>query len=352
MPYDVLDRLEREIDELGRRGLGPEDWCRAADQLLRRVVPFDSSCWQTNDPTTSLITGHVTLNLPTLPDGFALVAANEYLAEDVNRFADLARAPVPVGVLSQATEGRPERSMRWREYMRPGGLDHELRIALVDRGQCWGSVMLLRSHGRADFEADVVETIGRLDPALARGIRRAVMSAEAGHDGASAPGLIMLDRAGSLDTLTRSGRAWLDRLQLHLVGVERIPPVLSAVAASARAHGSARARTRTADGQWLVLHSALLAEDPLGRVSVIVEPPRPDELLPLVSAAYGLTDRERTVTNLVLRGRSTQQIARALAVSPYTVQEHLTSVFDKVGVRSRGELVGQVFMRHCLPGIG
>ena len=29
----------------------------------------------------------------------------------------------------------------------------------------------------------------------------------------------------------------------------------------------------------------------------------------------------------------------------------LTAIFDKVGVRSRGELVGQVFFRHCLPAI-
>ena len=54
---------------------------------------------------------------------------------------------------------------------------------------------------------------------------------------------------------------------------------------------------------------------------------------------------------LVFQGRSTRQIARALSISPYTVQEHLTSIFDKVGVRSRGALVGQVFFRHCLPAI-
>jgi DNA-binding CsgD family transcriptional regulator len=86
-------------------------------------------------------------------------------------------------------------------------------------------------------------------------------------------------------------------------------------------------------------------------VSVIIEPPRPDELASLLVAAYGLSDREQAVAALVLQGRSTRQIARALHISPYTVQEHLTAVFDKVGVRSRGELVGQVFFRHCLPAI-
>jgi DNA-binding CsgD family transcriptional regulator len=57
------------------------------------------------------------------------------------------------------------------------------------------------------------------------------------------------------------------------------------------------------------------------------------------------------VTALVFQGRSTRQIARALSISPYTVQEHLTSIFTRSGVRSRGELVGQVFFRHCLPAI-
>jgi DNA-binding CsgD family transcriptional regulator len=84
---------------------------------------------------------------------------------------------------------------------------------------------------------------------------------------------------------------------------------------------------------------------------LIVEPPRPSDLAPLIVAAYGLTEREQTVTALVLRGRSTHQIARALAISPYTVQEHLKSVFEKVGVHSRGELAGQIFFRHCLPAI-
>lgn len=85
---------------------------------------------------------------------------------------------------------------------------------------------------------------------------------------------------------------------------------------------------------------------PTSRLAVILHPAAPNEVAPLVALAYGLTPRECGITRLCMEGRSTKEIASALNVSAYTVQDHLKSIFDKTGVRSRNELVGQIFLEH------
>ena len=134
--------------------------------------------------------------------------------------------------------------------------------------------------------------------------------------------------------------------------------MVTAVAGRARAHAAgdargpgapARARARTASGRWLLVHGSVLGEGPDARTAVMLEPARPTELAPLVADAYGLTDRERAVTELVARGHATAEIAARLHLSPYTVQDHLKAIFDKVGVGSRGELVARIFFDHYAP---
>jgi DNA-binding CsgD family transcriptional regulator len=104
-------------------------------------------------------------------------------------------------------------------------------------------------------------------------------------------------------------------------------------------------------GRWVVLHGAALVAGGSRRVAVIVEPAHPARIAPLLMGAYGLTEREQEVTRLVLCGHSTAQIADRLCVAPYTVQQHLKSVFEKTGVHSRRDLVGKVFFSHYEPRV-
>ena len=50
----------------------------------------------------------------------------------------------------------------------------------------------------------------------------------------------------------------------------------------------------------------------------------------------GLTAREVEVLRLVAQGLTNEQVAKQLVISPRTVNSHLTSIFSKIGVSSRG----------------
>ena len=65
--------------------------------------------------------------------------------------------------------------------------------------------------------------------------------------------------------------------------------------------------------------------------------------------AYELTRRERQISHLVSYGLSTGEIAARLGLSPHTVRDYLKRIFEKVGVSSRGELVGRIYAEHYGP---
>lgn len=55
-------------------------------------------------------------------------------------------------------------------------------------------------------------------------------------------------------------------------------------------------------------------------------------------ALGALTDKQRAVLDLVLEHKSSKEIARALCISPYTVDQRIQASRQKLGVSSRGEV--------------
>lgn len=84
-------------------------------------------------------------------------------------------------------------------------------------------------------------------------------------------------------------------------------------------------------------------------VAVIIQPATADQAAPVVMSAYGLTEQERTISGLVLHGLSTRAISQTLHITEHTIQDHLKSIFDKTGVRSRRALVATVLRQQYLP---
>jgi len=333
------------VVRLCRRGLDVGDVQREVLRTLRRAVPVDAAFFATADPETLLFTG-ARAEEP-LAAQMQRFLANEFDGSDVNRFAALATAPVHVGSLDAATRGERAASARYLEIMRPIGLGDELRAALVADGLCWGYLCLHREDDPAGFTPAEAALVARIGPHVAHALRQGLVLHRP-PAGNPRPGVVLLDDQLEMIATTPEAEHLLALLG---GGDSRRPPlpVLGVAASLVHRAGTVlpSAHVQTRDGRWLNLHASWM-EGPPGerRIAVVVEPSEPRTSLGIVLAAHGLTPREQEVARLVLRGASTAAICDALHISRYTVQDHVTAVFDKAGVRSRRDLVGLLLGAH------
>jgi DNA-binding CsgD family transcriptional regulator len=343
-------RARRDLTTLLDGGLGIRDFSLRAAEVIGRSVPFAGVCVLTLDPATLLPTGEVVVNGLSAAERARLMEI-ELLEADVNTFVRLAQQPTGAASLSAATAGDLDRSARQREVRRPHGWDDELRALLAGASGTWGAVTLQRERGDPWFTPGEVGFVAALSGLLAEGVRRALL-AEAPAAGGET-GLLVVGADGAVTGADAAAQRWLD--DLRGTGGDELPVAVRAVAGRARSRAnagapgrSAHGRALTGSGRWVSLHASRLdPDDP--RVTVVLQPAGPAELAPLIADAYGLTERERVVTRLVAHGHSTQRIAAELHLSPYTVQDHLKSIFDKTGASSRGELVARIFLDHYAP---
>jgi DNA-binding CsgD family transcriptional regulator len=336
-------RTRDDLIRLTHRAAGLADYFRGATAAVRRAVPADGFCLLTLDPATLLPTAELTEDC--LPAELRpRMGEIEQREPDFNKFVTLARQRRPGASLSEATGGDLHRSLRQREILAPSGFGDELRVTIGDSGGTWAALTLLRRDGRPAFAEGDVSFLASLSGVLANGVRRSMLAGPTVEESGSEPGFAVLAPDGTVEMSNRDADHWLAALGSD--SSSALPTAVLAVAARARSgHDlAATARVRSALGQWVTVRGSSLGDGPDARVAIHLDLARAPEVAPLMIATYGLTQRERTITELVARGRTTNEIAAELQVSAYTVQDHLKAIFQKSGTTSRGDLVARLFV--------
>ncbi len=326
-------------------GLDAPDLQRRLLRSVRRLVPADAAFFGTADPQSLLFTGGFAED----PLGTAtpMFLDNEFGAEDVNKFAALATSSTHVASLDSVTSGDRFASPRYREIMRPLGLGDELRVALLTGSQCWGYLCLHRTDQSSGFTESELTLVATAAPHLGHALRQALLLNRPAPGGrVHEPGVVVLADDLSLIAVTAQASAYLAQMQpasglLLPVSIYTAAAALRAIEDGNAAPGSMpTTRVHTRSGQWLSVHASRLNGRSGGQgITVVIEEADASSTLPLRLSTHGLTPREGAVATLVLRGASTRVISATLHISEHTVQDHLKAVFDKIGVRSRRELV-------------
>lgn len=351
-------RALAELTDAATRTTSGDELLELASTRLRKHVPYDGSAWFATDPATLLAT--LPVRVENVEDGHCeSYWEREFQVEDVLLFCDIARTESGVGTLHEVTGGHLGRSTRHNEFLQPQGYGDELRAVMRSgRQSTWGVVSLFRERGRSRFGHEETELLRQVGPILAAGLRRLTVRESPTTTDRDAPGTALYTVGGQLLSLDAQAEMWLD--EIAGPGWKSKPvstSIISATVARARPgperNVSAAARLRTAAGRWLVLHASCLSS-PDGEptaVALTVGPAKSSQIAPIVVEAYGLTPRERQITEGVARGLANAEMAEQMFLSPYTVRDHLKAVFAKVGVASRGELVAKLFADHYGPAM-
>jgi DNA-binding CsgD family transcriptional regulator len=348
MATPAPDAIRGEIVRLAQVGLDRHEFARHAARVLRRAVPFDGLAVVWFDPATALPVDKWLDSSLTSRAGSPL-AEIELHEANVNEFRQLAASGRRAARMSESTGGNLDRSRRYRELMRPRGFGDELRAVCVGDSGLWGAIVMHRERGAPNFTARDVDLLASLSDGFEEVQRVRLERDLSANAGDRDPGLLLLDDEDGIEMANAAAAGWLDELPGRWRG---LPLVVTAVADRARAIESghsdtaATARGRTASGRWVLVRGSVLCNGTHARTAVTLEQARAPELAELIADAYGLTARERRVTELVAQGLSSAAIAARLHLSTYTVQDHLKAIFEKLDVSSRGELVARLFVDH------
>ncbi len=366
----TMDRVRSDVEVLARAGLDVSTFIAEVEESVGRAVPHVAACMCTVDPATRLLTSTYKFGDLYGNDARDLEwGLLEYGGVDPTAFDAMFEARRDSLGMVIETSDALEVSPRMEQLIIPE-YDYfdEARLIARQGDLAWGGMALFRGRDDAPFSESELAFLASLSAAYAAGLRVGLLTrfVDLGVDGVapdpdpdSGPAVAIIDAANRVVQVSVGATQLLSEMTSPANSADASGTLAALVAGARRFQDGTtdvlpRGRVRLPSGRWLVLHASPLssADGRRGDVVITMEEARPPEIVPLVVAAFGLTERERDVTRLVLQGSDTKEIAATLHLSRYTVQDHLKAVFDKADVRSRRELVSRVYFDQYAPRLG
>lgn len=357
----ALSRSLERIGQLCRDVLDDKELRRAVLAELGRMVPFSSFAWPLSDPESA--TGIAPMAQSPCPEELPELIRLKYLTPDC-RWTALIGLPRPATTLLMATGGDPARSLLWNGLLNRYGVTDVLSVVFADKHGCWGWLDLWRAGDEGTFSEPETDYLATAAPLVAAGLRRSragqcrrdAVTGGSGWPAVRKPlppqAVLTLDETLAVVGQTASAGDWLGLLQRGPRPYQRVPAEVLNVAAQllAREAGvdahAAMSRVPVGSGAWALLRSTRMEDGRTGSTPplavTIQECPAADRL-EVFARCFALTPQQHRLLELTARGLSTAELAAALRIRPYTVQDQFKAVFAACGVRSRSALLGLAF---------
>jgi len=336
-------RCRERLDLIARSAIGSDELRRDAVEELRAAIGFETWCWPVADPS-SLLPFDALADLE--PAFMQAMPRYLFLGESG---ADFNLRLLSVGSerltarFGELTAGDFARSPGWDECMRGAGMGDFVTTACRDSQGCWGWFQPRRTSDERPFTTEDAAFLGVVAPSLGEITRRA--AADTPRTDAlpelPPPAVAIFSEDLRQTASTPAAQAWLGSFITYPEAV--LGAIIGrALAGRDRTQHPAHVRLATSTGAWATLDGAVMDGFDEPHVAITLRAATSDEVLDILCRAYGLSSREAALARQVVRGLSTRQIAERLCISPHTVKDHLKSMFRKVGVATRGELVSEL----------
>mgnify|MGYP002780814739 CR=1 FL=1 len=314
MPAGALSRLLLGLHDAAF-GAPIETAKEALLGALRAAIPFDAAIWGSGAEDPPLIFGIAAVDFPLEQ----LIAYGAWQSEDRLRAAVSASPGIALRQEDLGPIADHHASAIYAGFCKGAGIAHTLGIADLDADTNVGELIFLfrgeASPAYTEAERDLLE---QCFPHLLTARRQRMLSAFQRPNGkvshSETPGYAIIDDGGHVHA---SDPAFGLAMRSAFPGWQgpRLPEPLAKLVQTGETSlkaGGTRFDLRRSDGRHL-----LRLPDP---------------------AAARLSDAELKVARKFAEGATSAEVAEQLGLSPLTVRNHVTAIYQKLGIHSKAEL--------------